>query len=112
MAEPTMEELESKLNRMEKDIVQTRAAVIRMKSVQPTKFEKIKKFATYEEWKMYVDQYAKNAYIFDLGGKISIQSGDRVLGEWDGEEGYFSESRPGIRLLEQLVTWNDKNITA
>ena len=59
-----------------------------------SKFEEIISFDVFGEWRQYIAKHMKNAIIYKMGKKTSVQSGNRVLAEWDGENyGFVSEGR-------------------
>ena len=55
--------------------------------------EVISEFSDKVLWEKYVSTNMKNAFRFDDGSKVSIQSGGRVLGEWSDNCGFVSEGR-------------------
>jgi len=58
------------------------------------KKEVITTFDSYDQWEEYVTKNMSKADRFAIGSKTSIQSGDRVLAEWNGfDYGFVSEGR-------------------
>jgi len=67
--------------------------------------EHIINFDDYNSWQEYISRYMSKGFRFKDQETIIIQSGERVIGQWNGEDGHISEGRDKSRLWDMLLNY-------